>query len=71
MVKISIEVRQGAARFGVAVQAESIGRALKLVEERYPAGKVRVKFPIDPEIFFVNDCPTRARKDRRPGLSAA
>lgn len=71
MVKIHIGVREGAARFGVAVQAESIGRALRLVEERYPAGRVRVTFPIDPEGFFGNDGPARARKDERPGMSAA
>jgi hypothetical protein len=34
MVKISIEVRSGAARFNVAVQAESIQRAVSLVKER-------------------------------------
>jgi hypothetical protein len=55
MVKVSIEVRNGAARFDVAVQAESIQRALSFVGERYPDGNVRVKFPIDAEGFFVKD----------------
>jgi hypothetical protein len=39
----------------VAVRAESIRRAVSLVTERYPKGDVRVRFPIDPEGFFVED----------------
>ena len=55
MVKISIEVRSGAARFDVAVQAESIQRAMSLVRGRFPKGNIRVRFPIEPESFFVED----------------
>jgi predicted DNA-binding transcriptional regulator YafY len=55
MVKVSIEVSSGAAHFDVGVQAESIRRAMSLVRERYPKGSVKVKFPIEPESFFVED----------------
>jgi hypothetical protein len=55
MVNVSIEVRSEAAQFDVGVQAESIQRAMSLVRERYPKGNVRVKFPIEPESFFVED----------------
>jgi hypothetical protein len=55
MVKVSIEVRSGAARFDVGVQAESIQRAMSFVRERYPKGNARVKFPIEPESFVVED----------------
>jgi hypothetical protein len=55
VMKVCVEVRSGAARFKVAVRAESIRRALSLVGERYPMGEVQVKFPIDPEGFFVKD----------------
>ncbi len=55
MIKVSIEVREGAARFSVAVRADSIRRAVSLVTERYPKGDVRVRFPIEPERFFVED----------------
>jgi hypothetical protein len=55
MVKISIEVRSGAARFDVAVQAESIQQAVSFVEERYSKGSCKVKFPIEQESFFVKD----------------
>ncbi len=60
MVKVSIEVRSGAAYFCVAVRAESIERALSLAQGLYPGGDCRVKFPIDPEGFFVKDCAARA-----------
>ena len=59
MVKISIEVRSGAARFDVAVQAESIQRAVSLVKERFTKGSVKVRFPIKPESFFVDDPTAR------------
>jgi hypothetical protein len=55
MVKVSIEVRSGAARFDVGVQSESIQQAMSFVRERYPKGTVRVKFPIEAENFFVED----------------
>jgi hypothetical protein len=56
VVRVSIEVRSGAATFRVAVQAESIERALSLVGGSYPVSNdVRVVFPIDPEGFFVED----------------
>jgi metal-sulfur cluster biosynthetic enzyme len=60
VVKVSIEVRNGAACYVVAVRAESIRRALEIVGARYPKGDVRVKFPIDPEGFFVKDPAARA-----------
>ena len=60
MVKVSIEVRSGAARFDVAVQAESIQRAMSLVRGRYPKGSVKVRFPIEPESFFVEDRRARS-----------
>ncbi len=59
MVKVSIEVRSGAVRFDVAVRAESIRRTVSIAEGRYPERNVRVKFPIDPEGFFVEDPTTR------------
>jgi hypothetical protein len=55
VVRVLIDVRSGAARFEVAVQAQSIQRALSIVGARYPGGYVGVKFPVDPAAFFVND----------------
>jgi len=59
-VRVSIEVRNGAACFRVAVQAESIRRAMSLVARRYPDHDIGVKFPIDSEGFFVKEPPARA-----------
>ena len=55
MVRISVEVRSGTARFRVGVQAPSIREALALVGGRYPRREVRVVFPIEPEGFFVKE----------------
>jgi hypothetical protein len=55
MIRISIEVRSGTARFKVSAQAESIEGALEIAK-RYNSGKeCKVVFPIDPEGFFVED----------------
>jgi hypothetical protein len=55
MIRISIEVRSGTARFKVSVQAESIEGALEMAK-RYNSGKeCKVVFPIDPEGYFLED----------------
>ncbi len=60
MVKVSIEVHNGAAHFNVSVTAQSIERAVSVVRRSYPGYTVRVKFPIDPEGFFVKEPTPRA-----------
>ena len=55
MVKVSIEVRSEDTPFSVMVRAESIERAVSLVAGLHPDRDYRVKFPIDPEGFFVKD----------------
>ena len=57
MVKVSVEVRSGAARFRVGVQAPSIREALRLVGGKYPHREVRMAFPIEPERFLVKESP--------------
>jgi hypothetical protein len=53
MIKVSIEVKSGAARFEVAVQAESIQRAMEIAKRNHPGNECRLVFPIDSEGFFV------------------
>jgi hypothetical protein len=53
MIKISIEVRSSAARFKVALLAESIEAALEMAKRYNPGKECKVVFPIDPEGFFV------------------
>ena len=52
MIRISVEVRSGAAFSSVAVQARSIEQALRIARARYAGHEVKVLFPIDPEAFF-------------------
>ena len=42
MVKVSIRVQSGAARFDVAVMADSVEQAISLIRERYRTSDVRV-----------------------------
>jgi hypothetical protein len=60
MVRISVEVSSGAARFRVMVQAESIERALEIAKKHNPGTECRVTFPLDPEAFFVEDPVAKA-----------
>ena len=53
MIRVSMEVREGAALSRTTVQAESIREAVSITRRRYPGRDVRVKFPIDPEDFFL------------------
>jgi hypothetical protein len=73
MVKVSIEVHNGAALFEVAVRAQSIERAASVVRGSYPGCDIRVKVPIDPEGFFVWEPAPRMGKVgvERPEFIAA
>ena len=55
MIRISVRVSGGTARFSVGIQAESIERALEIVAMQNPGRECEVAFPIDPETFFVGD----------------
>ena len=55
MIKASIEVGHETGCFSVVVCAENIQRAVRYVADLYPGCAVRVKFPLDPETFFVED----------------
>jgi hypothetical protein len=55
MVKISVKVRSGTARFATAVQAHTIQQALNIVATRFPGSVVRAKSPIAQEGFLVED----------------
>ncbi len=55
MVRISVEVSSGAACFRVSVQAQSIERALEIVQGQNPGKDCKVSFPIDAEAFFFEE----------------
>ena len=53
MVRVTVEVREGALTNRVRVTAASIERALEIVGKEKPSRRVRLLFPIDPEVFFA------------------
>jgi hypothetical protein len=55
MIKVSLEVHEGAAPYRIVAQAENISQAVSIVKRRYPDHEVRVVFPIDSEEFFIED----------------
>ena len=59
MIRISVEVCEGATTRRVQISAPSIGRALELAGDGSPGRTVRLLFPIDPEAFFVPEDPGR------------
>ncbi len=59
MVKVSIEVPNGAVCFVMPVQAESIWRTVSFIAERYPRGDARLKVSTDLGGFFVRELATR------------
>jgi uncharacterized Zn finger protein len=65
MVRVSIRIREGASRFNVSVQAQSIPQAVEIAADRYPEADVRVSFPIDGGAFFVEELAARTARLRR------
>ena len=65
MIRVSMEVREGAALSRTRVQAESIREAVNITRRRYPGRDVRVIFPIDPETFFIEG-PAEGNARTRP-----
>jgi hypothetical protein len=70
MIKVSMEVREGAALSRAIVRAESIREALSITRERYPGREVRVIFPIDPEDFLIEG-PAEGNSRTRLSMVAA
>ena len=62
MIKVSMEVREGAALSTAIVQAESIREAVSITRERYPGRDVQVIFPIEAEDFFIESPAERTKR---------
>ena len=71
MVRVTVEVGRGAIQYRVAVQAESILRALEIAEGMNPGREIKVTFPIDPDSFFVEESAAVAGHVEREKQSAA
>jgi hypothetical protein len=57
MIRVTVEIREGALTYRTRVTASSIERALKIAGGGKPSRKVSLVFPIEPEVFFVTDVP--------------
>ena len=55
MIRVSVQVISGTARFRVTIHAESIEKALEIAARQNPGKECEVTFPIDPETFFVEN----------------
>jgi hypothetical protein len=61
VIRISVEVGQGAARYRVAVRAKNIGRALEIVGSQNTGYQAKMTLPTDPKAFFVRGAAMTAR----------
>jgi hypothetical protein len=59
MIRVTVEIREGALTHRTRVTAPSIERALKIAGEEKLGRRVRLVFPIDPEAFFLTEVPSR------------
>lgn len=53
MIRVAVEVREGAVTRRVRITAPSIERALEIAGAGKPGLEVRLLFPIDAEAFFA------------------
>jgi hypothetical protein len=60
VIRVVIEVWDKATCSKVVAQAKSVREAASIAAARYPNAEVRVRFPIDPEGFFVEGPTARA-----------
>ena len=70
MVRIAVQERSVAARFRVAVQAQSIERALEIAMKQNLGRNSEATFPLNPEVFFASE-PAAASGSAKPGRSVA
>jgi hypothetical protein len=57
MIRVSVEIREGAVTRRVRITARSIEGALRVAGYGKPGRVVRVLFPIDPAAFFATEVP--------------
>jgi hypothetical protein len=59
MIRVTVEIREGALTYRTRLTAPSIERALKIAGGGQPGRSVRLVFPIEAEAFFVTEVPGR------------
>jgi len=60
VIRVVIEVWNEGVRFSLVARARSVREAASVAAAVYLNADVRVRFPIDPEAFFVEDPAARA-----------
>jgi hypothetical protein len=53
MICVTVEIHEGAVTHRARISAPSIEQALRIAGEGKPGRRVRLVFPIDPDVFFV------------------
>jgi len=64
MARVSIRLREGASCFDVSIQAQNTRQASHRDTHGYSGADVRVSFPVDGEVFFVEEPGSRAARLR-------
>ena len=59
MIRVTVEIREGALTHQTRITAPSIKRALEMAGGDKPGRRARFVFPIEPEAFFVIADPVR------------
>jgi hypothetical protein len=54
MIRARVRVDNGDDSFTILLCAESLLKAERTAQTRYPESTVRIAFPLEPEYFFVN-----------------
>ncbi len=67
MIRASVQVRDERGAFSITVCAENLQRAVEFAARRYPGHAVGLRFPLDPEAFFVERglAPQRLASQRK------
>ena len=63
MIRVGVEIREGALTYRAQVTAPSIERALEIMGEGKPGRRVRLLFPIDHDAFFVTAAASRSSRE--------
>jgi hypothetical protein len=77
MIRVWIDVVNDDVHFSVTVCAESPRQAVEFTADRHPGHVVRVRFPLDPDTYFVKDSAVEAevtepaRRPRRASAASA
>ena len=55
MIRVTVEIREGALKYRTRGSAPSVEQALKIVGGGKPGRRVSLVFPIEAEAFFVTE----------------